>query len=38
MASEKKFHSSLFHPTIRKWQEPNVSILPENLMYPLFLM
>lgn len=35
---EQKFHSSLFHPTLRKWQESNVSILPENLMYPLFLM
>lgn len=38
MAAPKKFHSSIFHPTLRKWQECNVDIAPENLMYPLFLM
>ncbi|XP_055298823.1 delta-aminolevulinic acid dehydratase [Sitodiplosis mosellana] len=38
MAAAKKFHSSLFHPTLRKWQEGNVNIEPENLMYPLFLI
>lgn len=38
MASAKKFHSSIFHPTLRQWQENNVHIGPENLMYPLFLI
>ncbi|XP_031621515.1 delta-aminolevulinic acid dehydratase [Contarinia nasturtii] len=38
MSTSKKFHSSIFHPTLRKWQEPNVNIEPENLMYPLFLI
>lgn len=38
MASSKQLHSGIFHPTLRKWQERDVEILPENLMYPLFLM
>lgn len=33
-----KLHSSIFHPTLRKWQESNVDIRPHNLMYPIFIV
>lgn len=36
--AKHKLHSSQFHPTLRKLNEPNVDITPTNLMYPVFLM
>jgi len=38
MASNSRLHSSIFHPTLRKWQERDVAIVPHNLMYPIFLI
>lgn len=35
--SSIKLHSSFFHPTLRKLQE-DTSILPHNLMYPVFII
>lgn len=33
-----KLHSSIFHPTLRKWQQNDVQIAAHNLMYPIFIM
>ncbi|CAG7837710.1 unnamed protein product [Allacma fusca] len=30
-------HSGYSHPTLREWQQPNTSIGPSNLMYPIFI-
>ncbi|CRK97989.1 CLUMA_CG011359, isoform B [Clunio marinus] len=38
MAAKHKLHSSQFHPTLRKLNEPNVEITATNLMYPVFLL
>lgn len=36
--SPTKLHSSIFHPTLRKWQEQNTDVGAHNLMYPVFLV
>lgn len=33
-----KLHSSIFHPTLRKWQEQNVDLSTHNLMLPIFIV
>lgn len=35
---EKKLHSGMFHPILRLLQEPNCTIEPHNLMYPVFVI
>ncbi|GBP08239.1 Delta-aminolevulinic acid dehydratase [Eumeta japonica] len=35
---EHVLQGGYFHPTLRKLQEPNTTIEPHNLMYPIFLL
>ncbi|KAK7793949.1 hypothetical protein R5R35_003791 [Gryllus longicercus] len=37
MEAKHVLHSGYFHPVLRAWQCPNVTIKPENLMFPLFV-